>query len=74
MEVMEEMNNAEIMKNAMDDFREIQDCMLLAKEESAVKTYAKLKDKYLTLKALLNSLGVNMTDIDRIKESSQSVM
>lgn len=42
--------------------------MMMAKEENAVKTYAKLKKKYLYLKALLYSLGVNLTDIDEIKE------
>lgn len=66
--VTEEMNNAEIMKNAMDEFKDIQEYMTLAKEENAVKTYAKLKEQYLLLKALLNSLGVNLTDIDKIKE------
>lgn len=66
--VIEEMNNAEIMKNAMDDFKDIQEYMLLAKEENATKTYAKLKEQYLVLRALLNSLGVNLTDIDKIKE------
>jgi len=65
---IEEMNNAEIMKNAMDDFKDIQEYMLLAKEEDAVKTYAKLKEQYLVLRALLNSLGVNLTDFDKIKE------
>lgn len=62
------MNNAEIMKNAMDDFKDIQEYMSLAKEENATKTYAKLKEQYLILKALLNSLGVNLSEIDRIKE------
>ena len=68
MEVIAEMNNAEIMKNAMDEFKDIQEYMTLAKEENAVKTYAKLKEQYLLLKALLNSLGVNLTVIDKIKE------
>jgi len=63
-----EMNNGEIMKNAMDDFKNIQRYMLFAKEENATRTYAELKDQYLVLKALLNSLGVNLTDIDKIKE------
>ncbi len=62
------MNGAEIMKNALDEFKNIQEYMLLAREENAKKTYAKLKDQYLVLKALLNSLGVNLTDIDKIKE------
>lgn len=68
MEVTEDMSKEEIMKNAMDDFGEIQEYMTSAKKENATETYAKLKKKYLRLKALLNSLGVNLTDIDEIKE------
>lgn len=62
------MDGAEIIKNAMDEFKDIQEYMSVAKEENAAKTYAKLKKKYLYLKALLNCLGVNLTDIDEIKE------
>ena len=62
------MNNAEIIKNAMDEFKDIQRYMALAKKENATETYAELKDKYLLLKALLNNLGVNLTDIGKIKE------
>ena len=61
-------NSAEIIKTAIDDFREIQRYMAIAKEENATKTYAELKKKYISLKALLNVLGVNFTDIDEIKE------
>lgn len=65
---MGEMNNAEIIKNAMDDFKKVQGYMLVAREENATNTYNVLKDEYLSLKALLNVLGVNLTDIDKIKE------
>ncbi len=68
MEVIEEMNNAEILERGIEDFRELQEYMLLAKKEKATETYAKLKKKYISLKALLTSLGVNMSDIDEIKE------
>jgi hypothetical protein len=67
MEVLE-MNNGEIIQRGIEDFRELQEYMLLARKENATETYAKLKKKYISLKALLNSLGVNMTDIDEIKE------
>ncbi len=60
----------EVTKQALDDFEKIQEYMFLAKKENATETYAKLKEKYLTLKALLNVAGVNMTDIDRINYSS----
>ena len=58
----------EVTKQALDDFKKIQEYRLLAKKENAVETYAKLKDEYLTIKALLNVSGVNLTDIDKIKE------
>ena len=58
----------EVTKAALDDFKKIQEYMLLAKKENATETYAKLKKKYISLKALLTSLGVNMSDIDEIKE------
>ena len=62
--------NLEITKAAIDDFKEIQEYMLLAKEENAEKTYAKQKKKYLSLKAILNVAGVNLTDIDEMKEQN----
>ena len=68
MEVLEEMNNGEIIQKGLEDFKNIQRHMLIAKEENATKTYASLKDDYISLKTLLNSLGVNMSDIDKIKE------
>lgn len=58
----------EITKAALDDFAKVQRRMLLAKEENATKTYADLKDEYLTLKAFLNVSGVDLTDLDKIKE------
>lgn len=58
----------DVTKAALDDFKKIQKYMLLARKENAVETYTELKDEYLTLKALLNVSGVNLTDIDKIKE------
>lgn len=60
--------NLEIMQKAMEDFKKIQEYMLLAKEENSTKTDAKLKKEYLYLKSFLNIAGVNLTDIDEIKE------
>lgn len=65
---VKEMSKEEIMQRAMEDFKKIQKYMLLAKKEHAVETYTELKDEYLILKALLTSIGVNLTDIDKIKE------
>ena len=49
-------------------FEEIQEYMALAKDENALKTYDRLKEKYLYLKALLNTAGGNLAEIDKIKE------
>lgn len=61
-------NGLEITKAAIDDFADIQKYMLLARKENATETYAELKTKYLSLKAILTVAGVNLTDIDKIKE------
>ena len=58
----------EVAKEVIEQFQKIQKHMLIAKEENAVRTYGSLKDDYLSLKAILNVAGVNLTDIDKIKE------
>lgn len=61
-------SDIEVTKTALDDFKKIQDYMISAKKENATETYAKLKKEYKTLKALLNVVGVNLTEINEIKE------
>lgn len=61
-------NGAEVIKETVTGFQKIQAHMKNAKEENAVKTYDGLKKDYRSLKAILNSLGVNLTEIDEIKE------
>lgn len=60
--------NGEIIKDVVDQFQKVQAHMKNAKEEGATKTYEGLKNDYLSLKAILTSLGVNLTDIDKMKE------
>lgn len=66
MEVLEEVNNAEIMQKAVEDFSRVQDWMLLADKNSPV--YKAMHKRYIELKVILSSLGVNISDIDKIKE------
>lgn len=61
-------NGLEITQRAIDDFQRIQHHMSNAKSENATKTYEDLKKDYLSLKALLGAAGVNLTEIDYIKE------
>lgn len=61
-------NGAEIIERAVNEFQRVQAHMMNAKRENAVETYAELKKDYKSLKVVLKSLGVNLTDIDEIKE------
>lgn len=61
-------DNGEIIERNINQFQKIQAHMMIAREENATKTYASLKKDYRSLKAVLTSLGVNLTDIDEIKE------
>ncbi len=61
-------SSLEITTTALDDFAKVQRRMVLAKKENAPETYADLKEEYILLKVLLNTAGVNLTEIDYIKE------
>lgn len=61
-------NALEVVKDTIEQFQKVQKHMLIAKEENATRTYESLKDDYLSLKVILNVAGVNLTDIDKIKE------
>lgn len=60
--------NLESTQKAMEDFKKIQRHMLIAKKENATETYESLKEEYVYLKSFLNVAGVNITELDRIKE------
>ena len=61
-------NGAEIIERAVNDFQKVQSHMKNARKENATETYEGLKKDYKSIKAVLTSLGVNLTDIDEIKE------
>ena len=66
-------SNAEIAKDTIEQFKKIQLYKAGEKTEAQAKedakeTYAILKEEYLSLKALLNVIGVNLIDIDIMKE------
>ena len=61
-------SNGEIIKDVVEQFQKVQAHMKNARKENAAETYEGLKKDYLSLKAVLTSLGVNLTDIDQIKE------
>lgn len=61
-------SNGEIIERSINDFQKVQGHMLIARKENATETYASLKKDYRSKKAVLTSLGVNLTEIDEIKE------
>lgn len=60
------MAEKEMIKISVEEFSRVQDWMELSEKNSPV--YNSLKKRYLDLKAILTSSGVNLTEIDRIKE------
>ena len=58
----------EIIERNINDFQRVQRRMILAKKENATETYNDLKEEYISLKAILNVAGVNLNELDKIKE------
>lgn len=66
MEVLEDMTREEMVKNSIEEFSRLQDYMLLVEKES--EAYKRMKRRYIELKVILTSSGVNITELDMIKE------
>ena len=60
-------NAADIIKDYISEFSRLQDWILPIKEV-APDTYRSMYKRYLELKVTLSSLGVNLTELDMIKE------
>jgi len=65
MEVFE-MTDKEMIKVSIEEFSRLQEYMLSSEKDS--EAYKKMKRRYSDLKVILSTFGVNMTEIDRIKE------
>lgn len=65
MEVMEA-TEKEMMQKNVEEFERLQDYMMSCEKESEV--YQKMKKRYITLKVILTASGINLTEIDFIKE------
>lgn len=60
------MTEGEMLKISVEEFSRIQRYMMLAEKDSEV--YRAMKERYIDLKVILTAFGVNLTEIDRIKE------
>ena len=60
-------NGGEVIWNAVSEFRRIQRYLQAAESENAMKSYELIKDRYVELKAILQAMGVNLSELDMLK-------
>lgn len=60
------MSEKEMIKVSVEEFSRLQNYMLQSEKDS--NAYRLMKDRYIELKIILNSFGVNLTELDKIKE------
>lgn len=60
-------SSADIIRDSINEFSRLQNWMEIVKETST-DAYNSMYKRYIELKVLLISLGVNITELDRIKE------
>ncbi|MXP75079.1 hypothetical protein GN277_06705 [Lachnospiraceae bacterium WCA-9-b2] len=59
---------SDIVKDSVVEFSRLQNWMVSAKENSDMDTYKMMLDRYKELKVILTVAGVNLQEIDKIKE------
>lgn len=60
-------SDADVIKDYVTEFSRLQNWMLAIREVSP-DTYDSMHDRYIELKVTLTSLGVNLSELDKIKE------
>lgn len=60
------MIEGEMLKISVEEFSRLQDYMIDTDKESIA--YKKMKRRYIELKVILTASGVNLTELDIIKE------
>lgn len=60
------MAEGEMLKLSVEEYSRLQEYMLLVDKDS--DAYKAMKVRYIELKVILSSSGVNLTELDRIKE------
>lgn len=60
---------SDIVKDSVVEFSRLQDWMITAKKNNDLETYDQMYKRYIELKVILTTAGVNLTEqLDRIKE------
>ncbi len=60
------MTEGEMLKLSVEEFSRLQQYMRLIEKDS--EAYKAMKIRYIELKVILSSSGVNLTELDMIKE------
>ena len=60
------MTEKEMIKVSIEEFSRLQNYMLATDKDS--DGYKLMKDRYIELKVILNAFGINLSEIDKIKE------
>ncbi len=60
------MTEKEMIKMSIEEFSRLQDYMSTCEKDS--ESYKKMKRRYTELKVILTTSGVNLTEIDYLKE------
>lgn len=59
------MTEKELIQKDIEEFSRLQTYMLATEKDS--NDYKLMKDRYTELKIILNSFGINLTEIDKLK-------
>ena len=62
----EVMSEKEMLKISVEEFSRLQDYMITCDKDS--ETYRRMKRRYIELKVILTATGINLTELDFIKE------
>ena len=60
------MTEKEMIQKNIEEFSRLQTYMLATDKDS--DGYKLMKDRYIELKVILNTFGINLSEIDKIKE------
>ena len=61
------MNEKEMMKISVEEFARLQKYMLLTSDKESA-AYKEMKGRYIELKVILTTSGVNLSELDIVKE------
>ncbi len=64
--MVKDMTEKELLQKNIEEFSRLQTYMLASEKDS--ESYKIMKTRYIELKVILTASGVNITEIDRIKE------